>query len=217
MSANSNAYDAGIMGLKGKEFADQFFAEENQVVHESDTVVLVLKKSDEINTFIEEILLATPFCSGHYQIELTRDGRFAQRQAAPAVRVQPACLHRGAGRRSGHRRAPAHPRRAAAGAAPADRRVPRLEERGRARHRLPPRHGLSTDRATMAVIGAAVPKGDGFPGAVLIVPVADIEGPHAELVAKDYPFMRPALEDSGHDWRTLQVYDPFGSRIRFDG
>jgi methane monooxygenase regulatory protein B len=57
MSANSNAYDAGIMGLKGKEFADQFFAEENQVVHESDTVVLVLKKSDEINTFIEEILL----------------------------------------------------------------------------------------------------------------------------------------------------------------
>ncbi|QJD30621.1 methane monooxygenase regulator MmoB [Methylococcus geothermalis] len=57
MSVNSNAYDAGIMGLDGKDFADQFFAEENQVVHESDTVVLVLKKSDEINTFIEEILL----------------------------------------------------------------------------------------------------------------------------------------------------------------
>ncbi|MDF9393308.1 MULTISPECIES: methane monooxygenase regulator MmoB [Methylococcus] len=57
MSVSSNAYDAGIMSLKGKEFADQFFAEENQVVHESDTVVLVLKKSDEINTFIEEILL----------------------------------------------------------------------------------------------------------------------------------------------------------------
>ncbi|AAU92726.1 MULTISPECIES: methane monooxygenase regulator MmoB [Methylococcus] len=57
MSVNSNAYDAGIMGLKGKDFADQFFADENQVVHESDTVVLVLKKSDEINTFIEEILL----------------------------------------------------------------------------------------------------------------------------------------------------------------
>ncbi|MEW6039430.1 methane monooxygenase regulator MmoB [Methylococcus sp. ANG] len=57
MSVSSNAYDAGIMGLKGKDFADQFFADENQVVHESDTVVLVLKKSDEINTFIEEILL----------------------------------------------------------------------------------------------------------------------------------------------------------------
>jgi len=57
MSSNSNAYDAGIMQLTGKDFADQFFAEENQVVHESDTVVLVLKKSDEINTFIDEILL----------------------------------------------------------------------------------------------------------------------------------------------------------------
>lgn len=57
MSSNSNAYDAGIMKLTGKDFADQFFAEENQVVHESDTVVLVLKKSDEINTFIDEILL----------------------------------------------------------------------------------------------------------------------------------------------------------------
>lgn len=57
MSTNANAYDAGIMGLTGKDFADQFFAEENQVVHESDTVVLVLKKSDEINTFIDEILL----------------------------------------------------------------------------------------------------------------------------------------------------------------
>jgi len=57
MSMNSNAYDAGIMGLNGKAFAEQFFAEENQIVHESDTVVLVLKKSDEINTFIDEILL----------------------------------------------------------------------------------------------------------------------------------------------------------------
>jgi methane monooxygenase regulatory protein B len=57
MSSNSNSYDAGIMKLQGKDFADQFFAEENQVVHESDTVVLVLKKSDEINTFIDEILL----------------------------------------------------------------------------------------------------------------------------------------------------------------
>ena len=57
MTVNKNSYDAGIMGKTGKAFADEFFAEENQVVHESDTVVLVLKKSDEINTFIDEILL----------------------------------------------------------------------------------------------------------------------------------------------------------------
>lgn len=57
MSVSDNKYYSGTTGLDGKAFADAFFAEENQVVHESDTVVLVLKKSDEINTFIEEILL----------------------------------------------------------------------------------------------------------------------------------------------------------------
>jgi len=57
MSLSENKYYSGTTGLDGKQFADAFFAEENQVVHESDTVVLVLKKSDEINTFIDEILL----------------------------------------------------------------------------------------------------------------------------------------------------------------
>ncbi|MGY6275780.1 methane monooxygenase regulator MmoB [Methylomonas sp. MgM2] len=57
MSVSSNAYGAGIMAKKGKEFADEYFAEENQVVHESNEVVLVLKKSDEINIIVDEILL----------------------------------------------------------------------------------------------------------------------------------------------------------------
>jgi len=57
MSTNANAYGAGIMAKTGKAFADEYFAEENQVVHESNEVVLVLKKSDEINIIVEEILL----------------------------------------------------------------------------------------------------------------------------------------------------------------
>lgn len=57
MSKSSNAYGAGIMAKTGKAFADEYFAEENQVVHESNEVVLVLKKSDEINIIVEEILL----------------------------------------------------------------------------------------------------------------------------------------------------------------
>lgn len=57
MSLSSNAYSAGIMSKTGKEFADEYFSEENQVVHESNEVVLVLKKSDEINTIVDEILL----------------------------------------------------------------------------------------------------------------------------------------------------------------
>ena len=59
MSTNANSYNAGIMQKTGKAFADEYFAEKNQVVHESDTVVLVLKKSDELNTVVEEILLGS--------------------------------------------------------------------------------------------------------------------------------------------------------------
>lgn len=59
MSKSSNAYNAGIMQKTGKAFADEYFAEENQVVKESHEVVLVLKKSDELNTVVEEILLGS--------------------------------------------------------------------------------------------------------------------------------------------------------------
>ncbi len=52
-----NAYNAGIMQKTGAEFAREFFDEKNQVVHESNTVVLVLMKSDEIDMIVEEILL----------------------------------------------------------------------------------------------------------------------------------------------------------------
>lgn len=57
MSLSSNAYGAGIMAKSGKAFADEYFSEENQAVHESNEVVLVLKKSDEINIIVDEILL----------------------------------------------------------------------------------------------------------------------------------------------------------------
>ncbi len=57
MSKSSNSYGAGIMGKTGKAFHDEYFAEENQVVHESNEVVLVLKKSDEINVIVDEYLL----------------------------------------------------------------------------------------------------------------------------------------------------------------
>ena len=57
MSESANAYNAGIMQKTGKAFADEFFAEENQVVHESNAVVLVLMKSDEIDAIIEDLIL----------------------------------------------------------------------------------------------------------------------------------------------------------------
>jgi methane monooxygenase regulatory protein B len=57
MSTNANSYGAGIMAKTGKAFADEYFAEENQVCKETNDVVLVLKKSDEMNTVVQEILL----------------------------------------------------------------------------------------------------------------------------------------------------------------
>jgi methane monooxygenase regulatory protein B len=56
-AANKNAYNAGIMQKTGAAFAKEFFDEKNQVVHESNTVVLVLMKSDEIDAIVEEIIL----------------------------------------------------------------------------------------------------------------------------------------------------------------
>lgn len=57
--SHDNSYNAGIMQKTGKAFADEYFAEENQVVKEANEVVLVLKKSDELNTVVEEILLGS--------------------------------------------------------------------------------------------------------------------------------------------------------------
>ena len=57
MTAGKNAYNAGIMQKNGAAFAAEFFDEKNQVVHESNTVVLVLMKSDEIDAIVEEIIL----------------------------------------------------------------------------------------------------------------------------------------------------------------
>ena len=57
MPAGKNAYNAGIMQKSGAAFAAEFFAEKNKVVHESNTVVLVLMKSDEIDAIVEEMIL----------------------------------------------------------------------------------------------------------------------------------------------------------------
>jgi len=56
--------------------------------------------------------------------------------------------------------------------------------------------------------------GDGSPGAVANVWLTGIDDFHRELASRDYGYMRPGIDD--HDWgRTVQVWDPFGNRIRF--
>ncbi|MGO1971811.1 MAG: glyoxalase superfamily protein [Propionibacteriaceae bacterium] len=56
--------------------------------------------------------------------------------------------------------------------------------------------------------------GDGTPGSAMIIEVRDAPALHAALVAKDYPYARPGLDEE--PWgRTITVYDPFGNRLTF--
>ena len=56
--------------------------------------------------------------------------------------------------------------------------------------------------------------GDATPGSTVFVPVEDLAGLHAELLAKAYGYARPGIEEVG--WgKLMQVSDPFGNRIRF--
>lgn len=56
--------------------------------------------------------------------------------------------------------------------------------------------------------------GDGSPGVVVFAPMKGIVEFRAEVIAKDYGFMRPGVEEQ--PWgREMEVWDPSGNRIRF--
>ena len=57
--------------------------------------------------------------------------------------------------------------------------------------------------------------GDASPGSTVFVWMRGIAAFHAELMAKDYRYNKPGLEDAVWDGRLVQVSDPFGNRIRF--
>ncbi|MEU9122242.1 glyoxalase superfamily protein [Streptomyces sp. NPDC048506] len=57
--------------------------------------------------------------------------------------------------------------------------------------------------------------GDATPGSTLHTELTGVRELHAELAAKDYPYLRPGLE---HDeiGTCLTLLDPFGNRLRFN-
>jgi uncharacterized glyoxalase superfamily protein PhnB len=57
--------------------------------------------------------------------------------------------------------------------------------------------------------------GDASPGSTVFVWMRGIAAFHAELMAKDYRYNKPGLEDADWDGKLVQVSDPFGNRIRF--
>jgi MmoB/DmpM family len=55
--SNERGYNAGTNSLDGQAFIDEFLADKNMVIRESNEVVLVLMKSDEIDLIVEEIIM----------------------------------------------------------------------------------------------------------------------------------------------------------------
>ena len=57
--------------------------------------------------------------------------------------------------------------------------------------------------------------GDASPGSTVFVWMRGIEAFHRELIGKAYKYNRPGLEDAEWDAKMVQVYDPFGNKVRF--
>lgn len=57
--------------------------------------------------------------------------------------------------------------------------------------------------------------GDGTPGSVVWIPVADATRLHRELIGKRWPSMRPGLDRDAPGGPTIEVIDPSGNTLRF--
>jgi catechol 2,3-dioxygenase-like lactoylglutathione lyase family enzyme len=57
--------------------------------------------------------------------------------------------------------------------------------------------------------------GDCSPGAAMRIETTDLDGFHAELIAKRYGYARPGIEDMPWGSRDMSVKDPFGNRLTF--
>ncbi|MBF6333958.1 glyoxalase superfamily protein [Nocardia transvalensis] len=66
-----------------------------------------------------------------------------------------------------------------------------------------------------AVLHLSEHHGDGTPGTVVWIAVADIHGLHAELAGKDYGYARPGSPEDGPGGPGFDITDPFGNSLRF--
>jgi catechol 2,3-dioxygenase-like lactoylglutathione lyase family enzyme len=57
--------------------------------------------------------------------------------------------------------------------------------------------------------------GDAAPGGAWVIEMTGVKALHAELIAKDYKYNRPGLEETPYGATVMQAVDPFGNRIRF--
>ena len=57
--------------------------------------------------------------------------------------------------------------------------------------------------------------GDASPGSTVFVWMRGIADYHRELIARNYRYGRPGLEDAPWNAKVMEVTDPFGNRLRF--
>ncbi len=57
--------------------------------------------------------------------------------------------------------------------------------------------------------------GDGTPGSTVFVDITGLDAFHAEIMAHNYPYLRPGIEEAPWNARVMTVTDPFGNSIRF--
>jgi uncharacterized glyoxalase superfamily protein PhnB len=57
--------------------------------------------------------------------------------------------------------------------------------------------------------------GDGSPGSTLLIWMQGITDYHHELMAKNYRYNKPGIQDAPWDARLMEISDPFGNRLRF--
>jgi uncharacterized glyoxalase superfamily protein PhnB len=57
--------------------------------------------------------------------------------------------------------------------------------------------------------------GDGTPGSRMYIMTDSLDDLHAELRGKDYPYLRPGIEDQPWGHRNMSIQDPFGNTLIF--
>jgi catechol 2,3-dioxygenase-like lactoylglutathione lyase family enzyme len=57
--------------------------------------------------------------------------------------------------------------------------------------------------------------GDGSPGSHIRIECGDVDALQRELIAKQYKYGRPGVEDTPWNTRELNAHDPFGNRLTF--
>lgn len=57
--------------------------------------------------------------------------------------------------------------------------------------------------------------GDCCPGAAVRIAIDDVDAYQAELIAKQYGYARPGIDDTPWGAREMSIKDPFGNRLTF--